>query len=98
MRVRLKRNVDIMVGESVTAKRDYYEVLGVERTASGAEIAAAYRKLAVKYHPDKNPGDEECLARFKECSEAFEVLNDGDKRSRYDRFGHAGVNGNGGLS
>jgi molecular chaperone DnaJ len=80
----------------MTIKRDYYEVLGVERTANGAEIAAAYRKLAVKYHPDKNPGDEECLARFKECSEAFEVLNDGDKRSRYDRFGHAGVNGNGG--
>jgi molecular chaperone DnaJ len=80
----------------MTIKRDYYEVLGVERTANGTEIAAAYRKLAVKYHPDKNPGDEECLARFKECSEAFEVLNDGDKRSRYDRFGHAGVNGNGG--
>lgn len=85
-----------MVGEAVIAKRDYYEVLGVERTANGTEIAAAYRKLAVKFHPDKNPGDEECLARFKECSEAFEVLNDGDKRSRYDRFGHAGVNGNGG--
>jgi molecular chaperone DnaJ len=76
-------------------KRDYYEILGVERSASGVQIAAAYRKLAVKYHPDKNPGDEECLARFKECSEAFEVLNDSDKRARYDRFGHAGVNGGG---
>jgi molecular chaperone DnaJ len=79
----------------MTAKRDYYEILGVERTASGTEIAAAYRKLAVKFHPDKNPGDEECLARFKECSEAFEVLHDAEKRSRYDRFGHAGVNGGG---
>lgn len=79
----------------MTAKRDYYEVLGIERTANGGEIAAAYRRLAVKFHPDKNPGDQECLSRFKECSEAFEVLNDADKRSRYDRFGHAGVNGNG---
>jgi molecular chaperone DnaJ len=77
-------------------QRDYYEILGVERNASGKEIAAAYRKLAVKYHPDKNPGDEEAIARFKECSEAFEVLNDPEKRSRYDRFGHAGVNGQGG--
>ncbi|MBX3432557.1 MAG: molecular chaperone DnaJ [Pirellulales bacterium] len=77
--------------------RDYYEILGVERTADGATIASAYRKLAVKYHPDKNPGDEEAIARFKEASEAFEILNDSDKRSRYDRFGHAGVqNGHGG--
>jgi molecular chaperone DnaJ len=81
----------------MTTKRCYYEVLGVERTASGTEIAASYRKLAVQYHPDKNPGDEECLARFKECSEAFEVLHDSEKRSRYDRYGHAGVNGNGGA-
>lgn len=73
--------------------RDYYEILGVERTASSGEIAMAYRKLAVQYHPDKNPGDEECLTRFKEASEAFEVLNDSEKRSRYDQFGHAGVNG-----
>ncbi|HMO85113.1 MAG TPA: molecular chaperone DnaJ, partial [Lacipirellulaceae bacterium] len=79
----------------MSAKRDYYEILGVERTASNGDIAAAYRKLAVKYHPDKNPGDQECLARFKECSEAFEVLHDSDKRSRYDRFGHAGLNGAG---
>jgi molecular chaperone DnaJ len=79
-------------------KRCYYEVLGVERSASATEVAAAYRKLAVKYHPDKNPGDEEAIARFKECSEAFEVLNDREKRSRYDRYGHAGVNGAGGGS
>jgi molecular chaperone DnaJ len=77
-------------------KRDYYEILGLDRTASATEVAGAYRKLAVKYHPDKNPGDEEAIERFKECSEAFEILNDSDKRSRYDRFGHAGVNGNGG--
>jgi molecular chaperone DnaJ len=76
-------------------KRDYYEILEIERTASGTEVATAYRRLAVKYHPDKNPGDEEAISRFKECSEAFEILNDSDKRSRYDRFGHAGLNGNG---
>ncbi len=81
----------------MSAQRDYYEVLGIERTASGKEIATAYRKLAVRYHPDKNPGDEEAIARFKECSEAFEVLNDPEKRSRYDRYGHAGLNGHGGV-
>jgi len=74
-------------------QRDYYEVLGVQRDASTAEIAAAYRKLAVKHHPDKNPGDQDALARFKEASAAFEVLHDEQKRARYDRFGHAGVNG-----
>lgn len=77
----------------MSEKRDYYEVLGLARSASQSEIATAYRKLAVKYHPDKNPGDEEAIERFKEASEAFEVLHDDDKRSRYDRFGHAGVNG-----
>ena len=77
----------------MATQRDYYEVLGVERTASNGEIATAYRKLAVKYHPDKNPGDEEAIERFKEAAEAFEVLNDADKRARYDRFGHAGLNG-----
>ncbi|CAL1151128.1 unnamed protein product [Cladocopium goreaui] len=76
-------------------QRDYYEVLGVARDADGDTIATSYRKLAIKYHPDKNPGDDEAVARFKECAEAFEVLGDQEKRSRYDRFGHAGVNGQG---
>ena len=74
-------------------QRDYYEVLGIERSASNGEISGAYRKLAVKYHPDKNPGDQEAIDRFKEAAEAFEVLSDPDKRARYDRFGHAGLNG-----
>jgi molecular chaperone DnaJ len=78
---------------SMAAKRDYYEVLGVSRTATEKEIADAYRKLAIKYHPDKNPGDEEAVAKFKEAAEAFEILNDAEKRSRYDRYGHAGVDG-----
>ena len=77
----------------MAAQRDYYEVLGIERTASNGEIATAYRKLAVKYHPDKNPGDQDAIERFKEAAEAFEVLNDADKRGRYDRYGHAGLNG-----
>jgi molecular chaperone DnaJ len=81
----------------MSAKRDYYEVLGVNRQANPKEIADAYRKLAIKYHPDKNPGDEETIARFKEAAEAFEVLHDGDKRARYDRFGHAGVEAGGGA-
>jgi molecular chaperone DnaJ len=70
-------------------KRDYYEVLGLAREASDKEIASAYRKLAVKYHPDANPGDAEAVVKFKEAAEAYEVLSDGDKRARYDRFGHA---------
>ena len=76
-------------------KRCYYEVLGVERSASQGEIASSYRKLAITYHPDKNPGDEEAIERFKAAAEAFEILHDPEKRSRYDRFGHAGVNGQG---
>ncbi|MBN1851079.1 MAG: molecular chaperone DnaJ [Pirellulales bacterium] len=75
----------------MAAKRDYYDVLNVARTASKDEIASAYRKLAIKYHPDKNPGDEAAIARFKEAAEAFEVLADREKRALYDRFGHAGV-------
>jgi molecular chaperone DnaJ len=78
-------------------QRDYYEVLGVDRSAANGEIASAYRKLAVKYHPDKNPGDQEAIERFKEAAEAFEVLSDPDKRARYDRFGHAGLNGRYGV-
>lgn len=78
------------------AKKDYYEVLGVNKNASDDEIKKAYRKLAVKYHPDKNPGDKEAEAKFKEISEAHEVLSDKQKRARYDQFGHAGVGGNAG--
>lgn len=75
------------------AKRDYYEILGVSKNASDDEIKKAYRKLAVKYHPDKNPGDKEAEAKFKEINEAHDVLSDKQKRARYDQFGHAGVNG-----
>ncbi|MFN6110704.1 MAG: molecular chaperone DnaJ [Planctomycetota bacterium] len=77
------------------SKRDYYEVLGVERNADEREIARAYRKLAVKYHPDSNSGNEDASRLFKEASEAYEVLSDQEKRARYDRFGHAGVEGAG---
>lgn len=76
-------------------KRDYYEVLGVSKSASDDEIKKAYRKLAVKYHPDRNPGDKEAEAKFKEINEAHEVLSDKQKRARYDQFGHAGVGGAG---
>ncbi len=73
------------------AKRDYYEVLNVARNASEAELKQAYRKLAMKYHPDRNPGDQEAENRFKEAKEAYETLNDPRKRAAYDQFGHAGV-------
>lgn len=76
------------------AQRDYYEVLGLEKDADAAAIKSAYRKLALKYHPDRNPDDAEAETNFKEASEAYEVLSDEDKRAKYDRFGHAGVQGN----
>jgi molecular chaperone DnaJ len=82
--------------ETMTAQRDYYEVLGVSRTATSEELKKAYKKLALKYHPDRNQDDPEAVNKFKEASEAFEVLNDPDKRARYDRFGHQGVKGAGG--
>lgn len=81
----------------MAAKRDYYEVLGVDRSATEKEISEAYRKLALKYHPDRNPGDEEAVKRFKEAAEAFEVLNHPEKRARYDRYGHAGLEQAGGM-
>jgi len=77
-------------------KRDYYEVLGVSRDASADEIKKSYRKLAVKFHPDKNPGDHTAEDKFKELGEAYEALTDADKRAAYDRFGHAAFSGGGG--
>ena len=77
------------------AKRDYYEVLGVDKSASADDIKRAYRKLAVKYHPDKNPDNKEAEEKFKEAAEAYSVLSDADKKARYDQFGHAGVEGAG---
>lgn len=79
-------------------KRDYYEILGVQKDADLAAIKKEYRRLAIKYHPDKNPGDKEAEEKFKEAAEAYEVLSDSEKRARYDRFGHAGVGESGGFS
>ncbi|HEY7751195.1 MAG TPA: DnaJ domain-containing protein, partial [Ignavibacteriaceae bacterium] len=77
------------------AKRDYYEVLGVSRNSSKDEIKKAYRKLAMQYHPDRNPGDKESEEKFKEAAEAYEILSSDDKKAQYDRFGHEGVRGSG---
>ncbi len=78
------------------AKRDFYEILGVSKSATDAEMKKAYRKLAIKYHPDKNPDNKEAEEKFKEAAEAYEILSNPDKRARYDRFGHQGVGGAGG--
>jgi molecular chaperone DnaJ len=79
------------------AKRDYYEILGVDKNATAEEIKKAYRKVAIKYHPDKNPDDPTAEDKFKEAAEAYEVLSNADKKAKYDRFGHAGMGGNGGF-
>lgn len=80
----------------MSSKRDYYEVLGINKSANASEIKKAYRKLALKYHPDKNPDDQEAEDKFKEAAEAYEVLSNDQKRQRYDQFGHAGVDGSAG--
>ncbi len=82
---------------ATTEKRDYYEVLGISRTATLDEIKKAYRRMALQYHPDKNPGDPEAEEMFKEAAEAYGVLSDDEKRARYDRYGHGGVGGMGGF-
>jgi molecular chaperone DnaJ len=79
------------------SKRDYYEVLGVVRTATEAEMKSAFRKLAMQYHPDKNPGDHEAEVKFKEINEAYQTLSDAQKRAAYDRFGHAAFANGGGA-
>ncbi len=80
----------------MATQRDYYEILSIERTASGDQIKRSYRKLAMKYHPDRNPGNAAAESQFKECAEAYEVLSDPGKRQRYDQFGHAGLKGQAG--
>ena len=80
-------------GGNYGRKRDYYEVLGVDKSASIDDIKKAYRKKAIQYHPDKNPGDKEAEEKFKEAAEAYAVLSDPDKKAKYDRFGHAGLGG-----
>ena len=78
-------------------KEDYYKILGVEKNASDSEIKKAYRKSAIKYHPDKNPGDKEAETKFKQAAEAYEVLGNSEKRAKYDQFGHAAFDGSGGF-
>ena len=79
-------------------KRDYYEVLGVKKDATEDEIKKAYRKIAIKYHPDRNPDDKEAEEKFKEAAEAYDVLHDPQKRQTYDQFGFAGMQGGAGIS
>lgn len=86
-----------MRGSRMSTKRDCYEVLGVVKQSSDEDIKKAYRSLAMKYHPDRNAGDEEASVRFKEAAEAYEILRDPQKRQVYDRYGHAGLNGMGGM-
>ena len=80
---------------TMAQQRDFYEILGVERTATTSQISESYRKLAIRFHPDKNPGNDEASDRFKEAARAFEVLSDEQLRARYDRYGHAGLQGGG---
>src|SRR6516165_4796948 len=80
-----------------TSKRDFYEVLGVAKSVSDEELKKAYRVLAMKYHPDRNNGDEEAAVRFKEVAEAYAILSDSEKRQVYDRYGHAGLSGMGAM-
>src|ERR1700689_3622900 len=86
-----------MSSNTRVGKADYYEVLGVARDCSEQELKSAYRKQALKYHPDRNPGDHTAEEKFKSASEAYQVLSDPDKRAAYDRYGHAGVNGASGF-
>ena len=79
------------------AKQDYYEVLGVSKNASSSEIKKAYRKMAIKYHPDKNPDDKSAEEKFKTAAEAYEVLSDANKKARYDQYGHQAFEGTGGF-
>lgn len=88
----------MLYNSSMSEKRDYYDVLGVSKSASADEIKKAFRKAALKYHPDRNPGDKTAEAKFKEVNEAYEVLKDSDKRKRYDQFGFAGVGGDAGAA
>src|ERR1039457_1650143 len=84
-----------MSSNTRVSKADYYELLGVSRDVSDQELKSAYRKQALKYHPDRNPGDHTAEEKFKQASEAYQVLSDADKRAAYDRFGHAGLGGQG---